>query len=399
VSPDHEMNPPMDGAGPEALDLPALWPVVEALGQPGSSSLVPTPCLMCDVDLLSSNIELMQHWAGRRGLALRPHVKSHKSGYVARRQLEAGAVGLSCAKVAEAEALVVALAPMPTESLQLLVTSPLAGPGPASRAAALGGRCDLMVVVDHPQGVAELAEAAANLGSVVTVLCDVDVGLGRTGVRTPEQAVEIAQRVSRCDSLRFGGVQGYAGHAQHVARRDRRREVVAASARRLGEVIAALEANGFPSPVRTGGGTGTAMLDVELGVLTELQPGSYVFMDREYRDALAGDEEGALAQSLTIATTVVSANQDGFVTVDAGLKAMATDAGVPTVVGRPDLSYAFFGDEHGALRGGTGLGRGDRLSLVPPHCDPTVNLYDRIWLTRGDTLEGVVRVDARGASF
>jgi D-serine deaminase-like pyridoxal phosphate-dependent protein len=122
-------------------------------------------------------------------------------------------------------------------------------------------------------------------------------------------------------------------------------------------------------------------------------------MDREYRDALGADPEGRFAQSLTIAATVISANQPGFVTVDAGLKAMATDAGVPTVVGR-DSEYAFFGDEHGMVTDGSGgrLRPGDRVDLVPPHCDPTVDRYDRIWLVEGDVLLGWTPVDARGCS-
>jgi D-serine deaminase-like pyridoxal phosphate-dependent protein len=153
--------------------------------------------------------------------------------------------------------------------------------------------------------------------------------------------------------------------------------------------------------IRSGGGTGTALLDVERGVLNELQVGSYVFMDREYRDALDGDPESAFAQSLTLVTTVVSANQTGFVTVDAGLKAMATDAGVPAVVDHPGSTFAFFGDEQGLVTATDGWAptRGERLALVPPHCDPTVDRHDRIWLTRGDVVIEAIPVTARGHSY
>ncbi|MGP8010132.1 MAG: DSD1 family PLP-dependent enzyme, partial [Acidimicrobiales bacterium] len=167
------------------------------------------------------------------------------------------------------------------------------------------------------------------------------------------------------------------------------------------EVIDTLEAAGHRVELRTGGGTGTASIDIELGCLNELQCGSYVFMDREYRDALGSDPEGQFAQSLTITTTVISTNQKGFVTVDAGLKSMATDAGVPVVAGDAETSrYQFFGDEQGLLtdRPRPRLKRGDRVELVPPHCDPTVDRYDLIWLVRNDVVVDVAAVDARGCS-
>ena len=166
-------------------------------------------------------------------------------------------------------------------------------------------------------------------------------------------------------------------------------------------MVHALEADGTLVGLRTGGGTGTSGADLEDGVLDELQPGSYVFMDREYTDALGSDPEASFAQSLTLATTVVSVNQHGFVTVDAGLKSMATDAGPAGVPGHPGAAYAFFGDEQGMVTTTADFrpGRGDRLRLVPPHCDPTVDRYDRLWLTRGDAVVGVTPVTARGRSY
>ena len=269
-----------------------------------------------------------------------------------------------------------------------------------ARLAALARRCELAVSVDHVDGVAELA-AATSGGAPVTVLCDVDVGLGRTGVVGPRAALAVAAAAERAPSLTFGGVQGYAGHAQHISGRDARRREVAAAAERLAIVVDALEAAGHEVRVRTGGGTGTALLDIEAGLLDELQVGSYVFMDREYADALGSDPEAAFAQSLTLATTVVSANQHGFVTVDAGLKSMATDAGPAGVPDHPGATYAFFGDEQGLVTTTADFTptRGDRLRLVPPHCDPTVDRYDRLWLTRGDAVVGVAPVTARGRSY
>jgi D-serine deaminase-like pyridoxal phosphate-dependent protein len=368
--------------------------------EPGSRRLVPTPGLVCDVDLLEANVARMAGWAADAGIALRPHVKTHKSAFVARMQLEHGAVGLSCAKVAEAEAVVDRLtADGWTESVSVLITSPSAGPTSAARVVALADRCDPIVVVDHPDGVDELV-AAAPRDSQVDVLCDVDTGMGRSGVTGPDQARVIADRVARHPGLRFAGVQGYGGHLQHLRGRGDRQDATRKANERLGAVIEALEGDGHRVALRTGGGTGTSGIDMELGLLNEIQPGSYVFMDRQYRDALGGDLEGRFDHSLTIATTVVSANHSDFVTVDAGLKAMATDAGMPTVVGHDDIGYHFFGDEHGLVTLGATVRfrRGDRIELVPPHCDPTVDRYDLVWLVRGDTVVGAAAVDARGCS-
>ena len=391
-------GPDEDVLDPTVREDPAFSPVLRSLGEPGSVGLVPTPALLCDVDLLMANVSAMQRAADSAGVRLRPHAKSHKSAWVAGLQLDHGAAGLCCAKLAEAEALVTSLdraAPVP-----VLLTSPPAGAGPMARVAALAERCDLALALDHVDAVAELV-AALGTGVTVTLLCDVDVGLGRTGVVGPHAALAVATTVDRAPSLVFGGVQGYAGHAQHVAGRDARRLAVTAAADRLSEVVAALEGAGHPVPVRTGGGTGTALLDIEAGSLDELQAGSYVFMDREYADALGSDPEACFGQSLTLATTVASTNQRGFVTVDAGLKSMATDAGPAGVPDHPGAAYAFFGDEQGMVTTTDSFRptRGDRLRLVPPHCDPTVDRYDRMWLTRGDAVVGVVPVTARGRSY
>jgi D-serine deaminase-like pyridoxal phosphate-dependent protein len=376
--------------------------VFDRLGESRTRGSIATPALVCDLGLLLENISQMSDLTHAAGVTLRPHVKSHKSAFIARRQLDAGAVGLSFAKLAEAEVVVEKLAEDDdARPVSVLLTSPLAGAASAQRAAHLARRCELIVVVVHVDGVDELALALAASGTVVSVVCDVDVGLGRTGVTSLESALEVVERIARSPRLHFAGVQGYGGHLQHLAGRDLRRKATIESTGRLDAVIDGLEAAGHLVSLRTGGGTGTSGIDLELGTLNELQAGSYVFMDREYRDALGTDEEGRFAQSLTIATTVISANQDGFVTVDAGLKSMATDAGPPAVLGHGDaVSYHFFGDEHGLVTNppnGRFL-RGDRLELVPPHCDPTVDRYDDIWLVEEDVVVGVIDVTARGCS-
>ena len=376
--------------------------VFDRRGERRTRSVIATPALVCELGLLLGNIRRMAELTRSAGVALRPHVKSHKSTFIARRQLDAGAAGLSFAKLAEAEVIVERLVvDGDAPPVSALLTSPIVGAASAQRAAHLARQCELIVVVDHVDGVDEIAAAARSAGTEISVLCDVDVGLSRTGVTSPESALAIVERVARSPRLRFAGVQGYGGHLQHLAGRDRRREATIVSTGRLDRVIDVLEAAGHPVALRTGGGTGTSGIDLELGTLNELQAGSYVFMDREYRDALGEDEEGRFAQSLMIATTVISANQEGFVTVDAGLKSMATDAGSPTVLGHEDaVTYHFFGDEHGLVTNPPNgrFNRGDRLELVPPHCDPTVDCYDNIWLVEGDVIVGVIDVTARGRS-
>ena len=346
---------------------------------------VPTPALVVDLDVLEHNLAAAQTLADAHGVHLRPHAKTHKCAEIARRQLALGARGICVAKLGEAEALANAgIGP-------LLVTSPV-HPGWTQRIAAMcSGGAELLVVVDSAAALAALPDDRA-LG----VLVDVDVGLHRTGVTTAAAAADLAQRLGD----RFRGVQGYGGHWQHVADPVERAGAVAAGTARLGAAIEAIEATGLAVGLRTGGGTGSFPHDLEVGVLDDLQLGSYVFMDREYGDALAGDRAAGIdrpfGQSLFVDTTLISANHPGFATVDAGLKSMATDAGLPVVAGVESARYAWFGDEQGLVTGGWRVG--DRIALVPPHCDPTVDRYDVLHVVRGDELVDTWPVTARGRS-
>jgi D-serine deaminase-like pyridoxal phosphate-dependent protein len=390
----------MDVVQKQLGDQPRFRAVIEHLGEPDSRRLLTTPALVCDLDTLDTNIAKMADFARSSGVALRPHVKSHKSAFVAARQLRAGAAGLAFAKLSEAEAVIQQLPTLGYDArVSALLTSPLVGSSVATRAWQLAKSCDLVVVVDSIEGINELDDAAP--GDVeLSVLCDVDVGQGRTGIVGPEKALHLVEHLRDAPTLHFGGVQGYAGNHQHVQGKDERRKRLATSTERLNAVVRALEDDGHEVPLRTGGGTGSAFIDIEFGVLNELQCGSYIFMDREYRDALGDDPEGRYGQSLTIETTVISTNHERHVTIDAGLKSMSSDAGAPVVIGsETPVAYYFQGDEHGMLSAPRGtFARGERVSLVPPHCDPTVNLYDVIWMVRGDTVVDVAIVDARGCS-
>jgi D-serine deaminase-like pyridoxal phosphate-dependent protein len=347
-----------------------------------------------DIDAFDRNVALMAARANDAGLTLRPHAKSHKSSVLARRQLNAGAVAVCCAKLGEAEALAAG------GVRAVLVTSPLVDASLVRRLAAVAEDAEeLWLAVDGDEAIDLAARAAGASGSPIGIVIDIDVGLGRTGVRDAATAVALAERVAAVDVLFLAGVQGYGGAWQHVVGRDERRRQTVKGIARLAEATAAIEAAGHAVVTRTGGGTGTMLLDAELGVLNDVQPGSYVFMDRGYRDALGDDPEGRYESSLFVQSQVISANNDQWVTLDAGLKAFATDSGPPVARDGADHgTYAFFGDEHGKLTRGTARSYrpGDRVELVTPHCDPTVDRYDVYHLVRDDVLVDVVAIDARG---
>lgn len=367
------------------------------INTPGSRERLNTPALVLDLDALERNLEKMASFARAKGVTLRPHAKTHKSVQIAKRQLAGGAVGVCCAKLGEAEALA-------AEGVSaILLTSPVVTMPGLQRLAALNSQLkELIVVVDNPANARLLAKAV--FPGVLQVLIDIDPGIRRTGVITPEAAVELYETIAKLPQLRYRGLQYYCGLQQHVAAFAERQAAIAERTEYLKSVIAQLEALGGKPEIVSGSGTGTCRIDAELSVINEWQVGSYVFMDRQYADCdLAGDAAQAFEFALFVDTRVISANSAGIATCDAGFKALATDAGQPKIIsGAPDgASYHFMGDEHGlvvdaALKHSWELG--DKLSLVVPHCDPTVNLYDVYHVVRGETLVDIWPVTARGRS-
>ncbi len=368
------------------------------IGQAGSRDALNTPALILDLAAFERNVARMAAFARSTGLALRPHAKSHKSADIARAQLAAGAAGLCCAKLGEAEALA-------AEGIGALhLTSPVVTPQGIARLVSLARRIPgLSVVADDPGAVDALAGAAHASatpgGPPIAVLVDIDPGIRRTGVASPGAAVALARRIAGHAALRYGGVQFYCGAQQHIPDFAERRVAIIDRTSYLSACIADLTAAGLAPAIVTGGGTGSHAIDAELGVLTELQAGSYVFMDREYAECdLRG--AGPFETALMIDARVISANAAGLVTIDAGFKAFATDAGAPPVLsgGGAGARYRFMGDEHGALIGDDLPGLGARVTLGAPHCDPTVNLYDAYHVVRGETLAAIWPVTARGRS-
>jgi D-serine deaminase-like pyridoxal phosphate-dependent protein len=302
-----------------------------------------------------------------------------------------------CAKLGEAEAL----ADGGIEAI--LITSPVVTPQAIARLAALHARVrDLRVVADNPENVAALAMAVEGAERPLGVLVDIDPGIRRTGVASPEAAVRLARQIADDPALRFAGVQFYCGAQQHIEGFAERRAAIVDRTDYLRGAIEQLRAAGLAPEQITGGGTGTHFIDAELGVLNELQVGSYVFMDRQYNDCdLRGDGAAPFETALMVDARVISANSASMATIDAGFKAMSTDGGNPTVLsGAPATSmFVFMGDEHGALIAPDHAFRiGDLVTLAAPHCDPTVNLYDFYHVVRDGTLVAVWPVSARGRS-
>jgi 3-hydroxy-D-aspartate aldolase len=353
-----------------------------------------TPALLIDLPAFERNLAAMRDLAARAGIAYRPHAKAHKSPVVAGLQQAHGARGVCCAKLGEAEALA------DGGVADVLITGEVVGAPKLRRLVALARRARVAVVADHPDGVAALSGAATSAGITLDVLVEVDVGQGRCGTPPGAPAVALAERVARSPGLRFRGFQGYHGAIQMLADFGRRAAEVRAAAARLGETAEAARKAGLPVEVLTGGGTGTAALDVAAGVLTELQPGSYVFMDTNYA-AIAWDQAGApppFARALSVRATVVSRPARERAVVDAGLKALSSDGGLPAPKDAPGAAFAFGGDEHGILRfdGACPLDLGAQVELYPSHCDTTVNLHDRFFAVRGGVVEAVWEITGRG---
>ncbi len=366
------------------------------VGAPDARGRLNTPALLLDLDALERNLARMAAHCRRTGQALRPHAKTHKSVEIARLQVAAGAVGQCCATLGEAEVLAGAGVP------GVLITSPVVRAGRVARLMALNEKAEgLMVVADDPGAVEALAAAAT--GKPLSVLVDIDVGTRRTGVVSAQAAAALARQIAEAPGLVFAGVQGYAGHLQHVQDLDERAAAAAAVSARLAHVVAVLTDAGVAPPLVTGGGTGTHDLDHRHGVLGELQAGSYAVMDVDYgRVALTADDPRPFEPALFVQASVVSAAGDEFAIIDAGLKAFATDGPAPLFArGAPrGAHFSFAGDEHGRVHyaedNPARLRVGDVVELHPPHCDPTVNLYDCYHAMRGERLEAIWPVDARG---
>jgi D-serine deaminase-like pyridoxal phosphate-dependent protein len=362
---------------------------------------VDTPALLLDLDVFERNLERMQSAADAAGVALRPHAKAHKTPAVALAQIARGAVGICCQKVSEALPFIAAGVRDIHVSNQPALSASGARTLLLARAA---HHARMSVCVDDAQQIDALGAAAAAEGSRIGVFVEIDIGQGRCGVPGADGVLRLLERLAAHPRLEFRGLQAYHGGLQHLRAHDARRAQSQRAAERAGAVVTALERHGVRCPTVTGGGTGSVEFDLPSGVFTEVQPGSYAFMDRDYGDNEYDASPGALRfdHALFLATTVMSTAAGGHVVVDAGLKSLATDSGLPGIWRADDLRYDQANDEHGivtAKAGGKSLPMlGERLHLVPGHCDPTFNLHDALVGFRGVTVECVWPIAARGLS-
>jgi len=356
-----------------------------------------TPVLVVDIDAVQRNIERMAGIARAAGVALRPHAKTHKSPNFARRQIAAGAVGICCQKVGEAEVMVAG------GVTDILVTNEIVGRIKLARLAGLARLVQIRTVADNAEAVAWLGKAARSAGVTIGVLVDCDLGHARTGLADPRAAAELGKIVAHTDGLHFDGLQAYHGSIQHTEGWEARRAASdAANARLQGFRTAFAEAK-LACRIVSGAGTGTHPFQTAAAGYNEWQCGSYIFMDREYRDA-KGEDGGPLRtfeHALTMLASVVSVAGENHCVVDAGYKALSVDGGEPELQGLPGWTFGFAGDEHGRLRctGAEAAPRprlGDKVQIIPGHGDTTINLHDDYYVVSGGRLVGVWPVAARG---
>lgn len=359
-----------------------------------------TPCLVLEAGLLEQNIQAMAQWVSSRNKRLRPHAKTHKCSVLARRQMEAGAVGVCAAKLSEAEKL------MEAGLRGILITSPVVASGRIDALVEAAKRdSGIMGVVDCSENVRRLQEAAQRKSVRLKVLVDIDPGMGRTGV-TVEQGVELGRFIRTCSALELVGLQCYAGQLQHLPSYEERCARSRQALQEAARVFRQFQEWGIAEPIFTGSGTGTYDVDCEIPELTDLQAGSYLFMDAEYRRI--GSAEDPLhfrrfRPALTLLATVISANQPGHVTVDAGLKTLFPGKVPPEILvpDHPGLRYEWFGDEHGKIVCAGGASKpayGSQVELVVSHCDPTVNCFDRYHVIRQGRVVATWPIDLRGCS-
>jgi len=369
-------------------------------GKIGKADL-PTPALVLDLDAFEWNVRKMVLHARESGRSLRPHAKTHKCPEIARALVQAGAAGACAAKLSEAEMLA-------AHGIRgLLVTAAVIGRHKIQRAVSLADKNrEMIFTVDSEANARELNDAAAALGAKPPLILNLAVDLmlfSRAGIAPGQPAVELARSIDSLPHARFAGLQAYDGGASHVhgfeerTKRSRTMMGLAVETRRM------LERAGLDCPLVTGGSTGTYNIDSEIEGVTELQPGSFIFMDAEY--AGIGGQDGPVYRdfrhSLFVIATVIH-RREGVAIVDAGVKAFSTDCPlVPEAKGFPGIAYAWAGDEYGRLNLSHDSREpcvGERIEFIVPHCDPTVNLYDRIYGVRGEAVEVMWKIAGRGLS-
>ena len=360
-----------------------------------------TPCLCVDLDRLEGNLDRMQATVARNGIASRPHAKTHKCPAIAHLQIATGSVGICTAKISEAEVM------FEHGIDQILMTTVNVSPRKIRRAMSLKKSCDDFIqAVDTAANARDLSAAATAMGVVADIVVDVDPGGHRTGITPGAPALELAQLVDTLPGLRLRGMLCYDGGAQHVSGFADRRQRALSSLEAAAATAVQMTRSGLDTGIFSGGGTGTYNIDHETPGLTDVQVGSYVFMDAQYL-AIGGAEDTVVYSdfkpALTVLTTVLNAQYEGRATTDAGAKANTINRPWPIIAGETGMTYTSGSDEFGTIQYEDNASRtyavGDKLGLIVSHCDPVVNLYDQLYGIRGDTVEVVWPIAGRGKSI
>lgn len=343
-----------------------------------------TPALVLDVNVFKENAQAMEKLLEKSTLKLRPHYKSHKCASIAKWQVENGAIGMTCAKLSEAEDLCDA------GIEDILIANQIVDDKKIRRLADLANNCHLTVCVDNIENINALSLAAKNSNSTIYCLVEYDIGMNRCGVIEKEEVLALAKHISKSDNLVFEGIQAYAGHISHVEDIPLRKEMTKANYDKLKKLLSYLKENGVLVKTVSGGSTGTAEIKATEGLYTELQAGSYLFMDATYRNLSL-----PFKNSLFILTTVVS-KRDGLTVVDAGVKTCGIDQGMPALKdGTAEEIVA--SEEHFQLHSCTNTANvGEKMFLVPAHCCSTVNLHDKIYLVDNDKVINRILITAKG---
>lgn len=349
-----------------------------------------TPALLIDLDKMESNIQTMADYFTTVNAALRPHLKTHKTPMLAHKQIAAGAIGITCAKLGEAEAVIHA------GIRDVLVANQIIGRQKIARLVNLAKQSEIMVAVDNAQNVTDISAAAAAKGVTVRILIEVNTGMNRCGVEPGQPALELARHVLRSPNLQFEGLMGYEGHTVAKPNYAERKAAARQSVQLLVDTKHHLEKHGVPVSIMSGGGTGTFSITGSVPEMTEVQAGSYIFMDATYGNVEGVGEHFACA--LTVLATVVSCPTPERVIVDTGMKVLAKEFGIPQPLGIEGLEMAGLSEEHGKMNAdaSVSLTPGDKLEILPTHCCTTVNLHERYYGIRDGIVESVWDIAARG---
>lgn len=347
---------------------------------------IDTPALLIDIDKMERNIKKLADFFKRQSSNVRPHTKTHKSPVLAHKQIQAGARGITCAKLGEAEVMAAA------GIRDILIANQIVGTEKIARLANLAHHCDIMVAVESLENVNDLSAAAKAVGSTIRVLIEVDVGMHRCGVKSAEEALKLAQAILQKPGLRFEGIMGYEGHAVMIPDLEDRRKACLDSMQVLISVKEILEKNGIKVKIVSAGGTGTYNIAGAYPGVTEVQAGSYIVMDAHYHEVLQDFE-----CALTLLATVTSRPDKRTAIIDAGMKAMTFEFGMPQLIGVPGAVISFLSEEHGHIFIEDADPKvGQKVELIPSHCCTTINLHDRYHAVRGDRLEAIWDIAGRG---